>query len=105
MANETKKVQNKQIPTEEPMTNTDQPVENPVLVEEPTENPEDTKKEDVKEENITMLRRVANWADAKDKKHQQKKAEKQKKLEQKKLEKEAKKAEKPEATLGSKIKS
>jgi hypothetical protein len=98
MAN-TKKVPEEQIPMEE--IKETKPADNPTPAKEP-ENP--VKDNDVKEEKKTILRKVADWADAKDQKNKQKKADKLHKQEQKKAEKEAKKTQKPEATLGSKLK-
>lgn len=105
MAN-TKKVQDEQIPTTEDMNQEEmKPTENPVPAVEPTVSTETpVKEEGKKEEKKTILRKVADWADAKDQKNAQKKADKLHKQEQKKAEKEAKKAQKPEATLGSKLK-
>lgn len=85
------------------------PVDNPAPADESTKEPENKVKDNgVKEEKKTILRKVADWADAKDQKNAQKKADKLHKQEQKKAEKEAKKTQKDdkksEATLGSKLK-
>lgn len=102
MAN-TKKVPEEQIPMEE--IKETKPAENSTPAEESTKEPETPVKDnDVKEEKKTILRKVADWADQKDQKNQQKKADKLQKKEQKKNEKEAKKTQKDETTLGSKIK-
>lgn len=99
MAN-TKKVPEDQISMENNKEET-KPADNPT----PTKEPENKVKDNgVKEEKKTILRKVADWADQKDQKNQQKKADKLQKKEQKKNEKEAKKTQKDETTLGSKIK-
>lgn len=104
MAN-TKKVPEEQIPMEDMNKEEMKPAENPVPAVEPTVSTETPVKDnEVKEEKKTILRKVAEWADAKDQKNAKKKADKLHKQEQKKAEKEAKKAQKPEATLGSKLK-
>lgn len=103
MAN-TKKVSEDQISMENNKEET-KPAENSTPADESTKEPENHVKEnDVKEEKKTILRKVADWADQKDQKNQQKKADKLQKKEQKKNEKEAKKTQKDETTLGSKIK-
>ena len=103
MAN-TKKVPEDQISMENNKEET-KPAETPAPADESTKEPENPVKDNgVKEEKKTILRKVADWADQKDQKNQQKKADKLQKKEQKKNEKEAKKTQKDETTLGSKIK-
>lgn len=98
MAN-TKRVPDEQIPMTE-IQEEPKPAENPVPAVEPTVSTETPVKDnEVKEEKKTILRKVADWADAKDQKNAKKKADKLHKQEQKKAEKEAKKT-----TLGSKLK-
>jgi len=99
MAN-TKRVPEEQIPMTE-IKEEPKPEETSVPAVEPTVSTEETpvKDEGKKEEKKTILRKVADWADAKDQKNKQKKADKLHKQEQKKAEKEAKKT-----TLGSKLK-
>lgn len=102
MAN-TKKVPEEQIPMEE--IKETKPAENSTPADESTKEAENKVKDNgVKEEKKTILRKVADWADQKDQKNQQKKADKLQKKEQKKNEKEAKKTQKDETTLGSKLK-
>jgi len=101
MAN-TKRVPEEQIPMEE--IKETKPAETSAPADESTKEPENKAKDVKKEEKKTILRKVADWADQKDQKNQQKKADKLQKKEQKKNEKEAKKTQKDETTLGSKIK-
>lgn len=104
-----KTVPDEQINLENVNNEETKPVDNPAPADESTKESENKVKDNgVKEEKKTILRKVADWADAKDQKNAQKKADKLHKQEQKKAEKEAKKTQKDdkksEATLGSKLK-